>query len=49
MRVISLTSRIVMIVDIGIKERRKWEKDNLFHMQRYEASDLILENVKYIK
>lgn len=38
-----------MVVGIEIKERRKWDKDNLFHTQRYEASDLILVNVKSIK
>ena len=49
MQVISLTSRIVMIVSIEIKERRKWDRDNLLRMQKYEASDLILVNIKNIK
>ena len=48
MQVISLTSRIV-IFGIEIKKRRKWDRDNLLHMQKYEASDLILVNVKNIK
>ena len=38
-----------MMVDIEIKERRKWDRDNLLHMQKYEASDLILVNVENIK
>ena len=37
-----------MIVGIEMKERRKWDRDNLY-MQKYEASDLILVNVKNIK
>jgi len=37
MQVISLTSRIVMIVATEIKKRRKWDKDNLLHMQKYEV------------
>ena len=38
-----------MIVGIEMKERRKWDRDNLLYMQKYEASDLILVNVKNIK
>ena len=49
MQVVSLTSRIVMIVGIEIKKRRKCDRDNLLHMQKYETSDLILVNVKNTK
>ena len=50
MQVISLTSGIVMIVSIKIKKRRKWDRDNLLHMQKYEASDpIIIVNAKNIK
>ena len=50
MQVISLRSGIVMIVGIEIKKRRRWDRGNLLHMQKYEASDLIIiVNVKNIK
>ena len=45
MQVISLTSRIVMIVATEIKRRRKRDRDNILHMQKYEVSGLILVNV----
>ena len=49
MQVISLASRIVLTIGIKIKERRKWDRDTLLNMKKYEASDLILVNVKNIK
>ena len=49
MQVFSLTSRIVMTVGIEIKRRRMSYRDNPLHLQKYEASDLILVNVKNIK
>ena len=42
----------MIIVGIEIKERRKWNIGTtvcILHMQKHEASDLILVNVKNIK
>ena len=48
MQVISLTSRVVVIVATEVKRRRKWDRDNLLHMQEYEVRGLILVNVKIL-
>ena len=49
MQLISLTSSIMMIVSIAIKERRKSDREALLNMEKYEASNLILADIKDVK
>ena len=49
MQVISLTSKIMMIISIETKERRKWHREVFFHMEKYELSSVILVGIKNIK
>lgn len=38
--------KIMMIIRIEIKGRRKWDRETLLHMKKYEASNLILVDIK---